>query len=155
MVYTTALRLLGRQDEAEDAAQETFVKAFERCEDLKGIENPGGWLRAVATNLSLNHLERHRKRWKLFSELENDEGQGIEETLAEPALDADAEGRRVLLEEAMLKLPEAQRVPLALFHFEDMAYEDIADRLGVSLGKVKTDMHRGRQSLRRLIGEDA
>ena len=154
MVYTTALRLLGREAEAEDVAQETFIKAFERAGDLAS-GNPGGWLRTVATNLSLNHLERHRKRWRLFSELESEDGQGLEETLAEPAGDPDAEGRRALLEELLLKLPEAQRVPLVLFHFEDMAYEDIADRLGVSLGKVKTDIHRGRAALRRILGEDA
>jgi RNA polymerase sigma-70 factor (ECF subfamily) len=56
-----------------------------------------------------------------------------------------------LLEAALHKLPDAQRVPLVLFHFDDMAYEDIAEKLGVSLSKVKTDIHRGRHALKRYL----
>lgn len=143
MVYTTALRLLGQEAEAEDAAQKAFLKAFERRAELKGMENPGGWLRTVTKNLCLNHLERHRKRWRSFTELE-------EETLSEPAPAARSES----LEQAVLELPDHQRVPLVLFHFNDMSYEDIARSTGASLAKVKTDIFRGREALRRILGED-
>lgn len=146
MVYTTALRLLGRESEAEDAAQDAFLKAFERFAEVSRMENPGGWLRTVTTNLCLNHLERRRRRWSLFSELE----EGFEEGLPEPESPAACPE----LERALLALPDHQRVPLALFHFDDMSYEDIAARLGVSLGKVKTDIFRGRAALRRALGED-
>lgn len=153
MVYTTALRLLGREVEAEDVAQETFLRAFERYGELAG-GNPGGWLRAVATNLSLNHLERHRKRWRLFSELESADGAGLDETLPAPPDDDAPEALRAALDQALLELPDAQRVPLVLFHFEDLSYEQIARRLGASLGKIKTDIHRGRLALRQTLGED-
>lgn len=152
MVYTTALRLLGREDEARDMAQEAFLKALERQEALAGHENPGAWLRTVTTNLCLNHLERHRGRWRLFSELESDDGAPFEDSLAAPA---PAEDRSAGLEPALLSLPDHQRVPLILFHFEDMPYEEIARRLGVSLGKVKTDIFRGRAALRKVLGEEA
>ncbi|HAH07561.1 MAG TPA: hypothetical protein DCM05_13755 [Elusimicrobia bacterium] len=145
MVYTTALRLLGQESEAEDAAQDAFLKAFERFEAVSAMENPGGWLRTVTTNLCLNHLGRHRRRWSLFSELE----EGFEEGL--PA--AEGLSRQNDLERALLALPDHQRVPLVLFHFESLSYEDIAGRLGVSLGKVKTDIFRGRAALRRALGE--
>jgi RNA polymerase sigma-70 factor (ECF subfamily) len=49
------------------------------------------------------------------------------------------------------KLPPAQRVPLVLYHFEDMSYEEIAARLRASLSKVKTDIHRGRETLRKKL----
>jgi len=55
------------------------------------------------------------------------------------------------LEEAVRRLPDHQRVPIVLFHFEDMSYQDIAVVLGVSLGKVKTDIHRGREALRKQL----
>jgi RNA polymerase sigma-70 factor (ECF subfamily) len=45
-------------------------------------------------------------------------------------------------------------VPLVLFHFEDASYQEIAEALGVSLGKIKTDIHRGREALRRVLGAD-
>ena len=50
------------------------------------------------------------------------------------------------LERALARLPDHQRVPIVLFHFEDRSYQDIAALLGVSLGKVKTDIHRGREA---------
>ncbi|TPW21401.1 MAG: ECF subfamily RNA polymerase sigma-24 factor [Elusimicrobia bacterium] len=147
MVYTTAYRLLGRAAEAEDASAEAFLKAFERFDSLKGSPAAGGWLKTVVTNQCLNHLSRHRARFKLFSELE-DEGAPFD--APEPAAAApdftDSE-----LEAAVAVLPDHQRVPLVLFHFEDRSYEDIAASLGVSLPKIKTDIFRARAALRRAL----
>ena len=56
-----------------------------------------------------------------------------------------------MLELAIRKLPDAQRVSLVLFHFQDMSYEEIAAKLGVTLAKVKSDIHRGRETLKKLI----
>ena len=67
------------------------------------------------------------------------------------AAEADDAARHDQLEEALRRLPDHQRVPLVLFHFEDASYQDIAETLGVSLGKVKTDIHRGREALRKLL----
>lgn len=63
----------------------------------------------------------------------------------------DEEDDQQALEAALTKLPEHQRVPLVLYHFEEQSYQQIADLLGVSLGKVKTDIHRGREALRKYI----
>jgi RNA polymerase sigma-70 factor (ECF subfamily) len=59
---------------------------------------------------------------------------------------------RAALEQAVRGLPDSQRVPLVLFHFEGASYQEIAETLSVSLAKVKTDIHRGREALRRLLG---
>src|SRR6266567_3812783 len=69
MVFSTAMRLLANATEAEDVAQEVFLKAFERFADLGQSPTAGGWLKTVATNMSLNHLTRYRARWSFFSEL--------------------------------------------------------------------------------------
>ncbi len=58
------------------------------------------------------------------------------------------------LERAIRRLPRHQRVPLVLFHFEQQSYAEIAQLLGVSLGKIKTDIHRGRETLRKLMVAD-
>jgi RNA polymerase sigma-70 factor, ECF subfamily len=147
MVYTTAVRLLASEAEAEDVSQDVFLKAFERFESLKDSPTAGGWLKTVATNLSLNHLTRHRARWKLFSELEK-EGEAFD--APEPATEA-PEFSDAALEAAVAALPDHQRVPLVLFHFEEKSYEDIAATLGVSLSKVKTDIFRARAALRRAL----
>ncbi|HNQ87073.1 MAG TPA: sigma-70 family RNA polymerase sigma factor [Verrucomicrobiota bacterium] len=156
MVFTTALRLVGNVAEAEDIAQETFLKAYAHFDELAASPTAGGWLKTVARNLSLNHLSRYRARWRFFSEMESEEHPERDPVDAVcPAEDlgqdrASAEQREVL-ELALQRLPESQRVPLVLFHFEELSYEEIAARLKVSLGKVKTDIHRGREALRRKL----
>jgi RNA polymerase sigma-70 factor (ECF subfamily) len=112
----------------------------------------------VATNLSINHLQRYRKRWRFFSELvhqeHDDEGEAREVEFAAPDTffaGLDSAERRAWVERALEKLPEHQRVPLVLFHFEDLPYEDIARQLGVSLSKVKTDILRGREALAKIL----
>ena len=55
----------------------------------------------------------------------------------------------MLIEHAVQQLPEKQRVPLVLFHFEEMDYSGIAERLGITLAKVKSDIHRGREALKK------
>lgn len=155
MVYATALRLLGRPADAEDVAQTVFLKAYEHFDQVGDSPTAAGWLKTVATNLCLNHLSRYRNRWRLFSEMVSTSAEGDQEQyewdLAGPpegdALD-DAE-RQAALDEALRALPSHQRVPLVLFHFDDMSYQDIADRLRVSLPKLKTDMHRGRLALKK------
>jgi RNA polymerase sigma-70 factor (ECF subfamily) len=155
MVFSTAMRLLGSEKDAEDIAQEVFLKAYERFGELSKSQTAGGWLKTVARNLSINHLSRYRARWRFFSEMATtDDGEQREVDWAAPEThDADlaASDRRRLLEDALRRLPESQRVPLVLFHFEGLPYEEIAARLRLSLAKVKTDIHRGRDALRRRL----
>jgi len=155
MVFTTAMRLLGRESDAEDIGQEVFLKAYERFGELSSSRTTGGWLKTVTRNLCLNHLSRYRGRWRFFSELTTgEEGDEREVEWAAPEThhqELDAADRRRLLEAALHKLPESQRVPLVLFHFDGMPYETIAARLGISLSKVKTDIHRGRDALKRRL----
>jgi RNA polymerase sigma-70 factor (ECF subfamily) len=156
MVYSTALRLVAKPAEAEDIAQEVFLKAYERFADLKDSPTAGGWLRTVARNMSLNHLTRYRARWSFFSEMT---GSGQEEDAPEIEFAAPQEldedlaraDRKELVDEALQKLPPAQRVPLVLYHVEGLKYEEIAAKLNVSLGKVKTDIFRGREALRKKL----
>ncbi len=152
MVFATAVRLLGRDSDAEDIAQTVFLRAFERFDEV--VENPAapGWLKTVTTNLCLNHLARHRSRWRLFSEMDPvREMPRLEERIALMA-SAPEEMERVdaqeRLERALRRLPDHQRVPLVLFHFDEMSYQAIAEALRVSLAKVKSDIHRGREALK-------
>lgn len=157
MVFGTAVRLLGDPSEAEDVAQTVFLRAFERFETLRSSPAVGGWLKTVATNLCLNHLKRVRSRYRLFSQQRagaGEAGPSFEESLASPssqAADLERRQEHARLERGIRQLPDHQRVPLVLFHFQHRSYGEIAAVLGVSLAKVKTDIHRGRLALRRLI----
>ena len=153
MGYAVAIRLLANVAEAEDVAQTVFLRAYERFEHLKAEPAVPGWLKTVTTNLCLNHLERYRARWRFFSEMDEDGGAPFEvvASAASPEAVLDQAERHAQLEAALRALPPHQRVPLVLFHFEHQACDDIARLLGVSVGKVRTDMHRGRLALRRWL----
>ena len=159
MVFATAVRLLGNPADAEDAAQTVFLRAFEHYGQLAGNPAAGGWLKTTARNVCLNHLSRYRARWRFFSEIDPDREtgeryeDGLESRVSRAIEDEDVD-RSERLERAIHHLPDAQRVPLVLFHFEELSYDEIVRTLGVSLAKVKTDIHRARQALRRLLTTD-
>jgi RNA polymerase sigma-70 factor (ECF subfamily) len=160
MVFATAVRLLGNPVDAEDVSQTVFLKAYERFEQIGSSPSAAGWLKTVATNICLNHLSRYRSRWRLFSEMRRDDDDGgeagFEATVAAdtalPGDEMDTRERQERLEHAVRQLPDHQRLPLVLFHFEQQSYQAIADLLGISLAKVKTDIHRGREALRSRLG---
>lgn len=156
MVYSTAVRLIGNETQAEDIAQEVFIKAHEHFDNLRSSPTAGGWLKTVATNLSINHIQRYKKRWTFFSDIVHKDDEGGEKEVEFAAPDTffsgvDSSERREWVERALEKLPEHQRVPLVLYHFEDMPYEDIARKTRVSLSKVKTDILRGREALAKIL----
>lgn len=157
MVFSTAVRLTGNEAQAEDIAQETFLKAYENYSKLAGSPSVGGWLKTVATNLSINHLQRYRNRWRFFSEFRRPDDGGDDEPEVEFAAEetffagVEADERRAWVEQALEQLPQHQRVPLVLYHFEDLPYDEIARKLGVSLAKVKTDILRARAALAKVL----
>jgi RNA polymerase sigma-70 factor (ECF subfamily) len=153
MVYATAVRLLGRPADAEDVAQTVFLKAFEHFDGLAGNPSVPGWLKTVTLRLCFNHLARYRRRWRFFSEEAGADRTASPDERADEALQRT--DRDAALERAIRRLPDAQRVPLVLFHFEGQSYQEIAGALGVSLGKIKTDIHRARQALRKELSSDA
>jgi RNA polymerase sigma-70 factor, ECF subfamily len=159
MVFSTAMRLLANETEAEDISQEVFIRAYDRFNELCNSPTAGGWLKTVARNLSLNHLSRYRARWRFFSEIFSRDDDTGEELPHDFPADATSGGdeelaaseRREIVERALQSLPPTQRVPLVLYHFDELSYEEISEKLGVSLGKVKTDIFRGREALRRKL----
>ena len=145
MVFSTASRLSGNDKQAEDISQEVFLRAYEHFAQLRGSPTAGGWLKTVATNLTLNHLRRYRSRWR-----SNDDSSDPDLTGSQPdtlLADLSAEERRVLIDAALRKLPEHQRLPLVLYHFGELSYDEIAIKLHASLAKVKTDIRRARAAL--------
>jgi RNA polymerase sigma-70 factor (ECF subfamily) len=151
MVFGTAVRLLGREADAEDVAQEVFLRALERFGEVGESPTAAGWLKTVTTNLCLNHLSRYRARWQFFGELDAAaSGRAVGRPADALSSLEDAE-RRDRLESGLRALPDHQRVPLVLFYFEQMRYQAIADALGVSLAKVKSDIHRGRETLKQQL----
>jgi RNA polymerase sigma-70 factor (ECF subfamily) len=158
MVFSTAARLAGNEAQAQDIAQEVFIRAYAHFADLRASVTAGGWLKTVTTNLTINYLNRYRKRWRFFSEM-----QPASEDADAEAADLDweapdtvlaelsAEQRCGIVDAALKQLPDHQRLPLVLFHFEELSYQEIAIKLNVSLPKIKTDIRRARAALLPLL----
>jgi RNA polymerase sigma-70 factor (ECF subfamily) len=156
MVFSTAARITGRDGPAEDIAQQVFLKAYENYEQLRTSQAAGGWLKTVARNLALNHATRYRRRWRFFSEMRTDDDDDAEMDIPQPeadgtGIDLDADVRRSIVADALQKLPDHRRLPLVLYHFEEMSYDEIAKQLGVSLPKVKIDIMRARSALAKIL----
>ncbi len=170
MVFATARRLTASDATAQDITQDVFLKAWEHFDSLRERVGAGGWLKTVTLRLSLNHLNRYRRRWRFFSEMlpsggaaaGGSEQDGSEseiefavETLDTVFADLEETQRDERVRASLTRLPDAQRIPLVLFHYEERSYQQIAEDLQVSVAKVKTDILRGRLALAKLLqGQD-
>lgn len=157
MVYTTAVRILGNEADAQDIAQEVFLRAYKHYDSISKSKAAGGWLKTVTRNLCINHFTRYRNRWTTFTDQYRKQGEeGAEGEILLPEdessrVDLDNLDRSEIISNALNALPEKQRVPLVLFHFESLSYEEIASQMKVSLSKTKTDISRGRQALKKVL----
>jgi RNA polymerase sigma-70 factor, ECF subfamily len=156
MVFSTAARLTGNDAQAEDISQQAFLKAYENFEQLRTSPTAGGWLKTVVTRMAFNHIYRYRNRWRLFSDLpkQDEEGEETEPDFAAPdtlLAELDTAERFAHIERELARLPPHQRIPLVLYHFDDLSYVQIAEQLGISLAKVKTDILRGRVALTKAL----
>ncbi|HEY1899218.1 MAG TPA: sigma-70 family RNA polymerase sigma factor [Steroidobacteraceae bacterium] len=164
MVFASARRLTASDATAQDITQDVFLKAWEHFASLRERVGAGGWLKTVTLRLSLNHLSRYRRRWRFFSELSPAKGASDQDIgdadveFAVSTLDTVLAGledaqRDARVRAALSQLPDAQRIALVLFHYEERSYQQIAADLEHSLAKVKSDILRGRIGLARLLQE--
>jgi RNA polymerase sigma-70 factor (ECF subfamily) len=147
-VFTLALRLTGRREEAQDVLQDTMMKLFDRIAEFRGDSPFWGWLRQIAVNEALMLL---RRRGRLLTEGEFDEAalSDAEQLLPPRAADAAILGR------ALAGLPGATRSVLWLYHAEGYTHEEIAAAMGKSLSFSKSQLARGTRRLRALLNLDA
>jgi len=146
---TLALRLLTNREEAEEAVQDAFVRAFRSLGRFRGDSQFPTWFYRILYNVAMSALKRRGK----MQHLQYEDEHGIE--LDQPPEDtgdllAGLQQRQMveMVEEELRRQPERYRVVLTLFYVQEMKYEEIAAVLGLPLGTVKTLLFRGRESLR-------
>ena len=156
MVFNTAFRLLANVAEAEDISQEVFLLLWKHFPDKVEPKTTSGWLKVVTRNLCLNHLQRYRARWVTFTDLSYEDCEGGRRTLEfVDSKNTDTAGfaadQHELIARLLATLTADQRAVFQLCHFEDLDYAEVALRLKVSLGKIKTDAFRARATLRKRL----
>jgi RNA polymerase sigma-70 factor, ECF subfamily len=141
MVYRTALRLLGRPEDAQDAAQEVFLRLHRHWWRLRSRADVAPWLYRVTVNVC---RDIGRKR---HAEVPVEEA-GLAEA---PSADPERAQRASLLERALARLPEKERLALVLREMEGLATSEVAAALGSAEGTVRSQISRARLRLREML----
>jgi RNA polymerase sigma-70 factor (ECF subfamily) len=149
-VAAVVLGMLG-EDEAEDVAQEVFIRCHRSLDQFRGEAQLSTWLTRIAINLCLDRL-RARKRWHLrFLHLDTEEGRAREPALdGEAALDARERGR--LVRRAVHRLKPEWRAVVVLRWLQGLSTEETAQQLGIPYGTVLSRLSRAMEALRRELG---
>ncbi|MDZ7338500.1 MAG: sigma-70 family RNA polymerase sigma factor [candidate division KSB1 bacterium] len=155
-VMATCVRMLGNREDAEDAAQEVFVKAFDALPRFDPRAKFSTWLYRVATNHCLNVLRARRVRRVLpleRSALEPDGYFGSAQRDPAPGPDGDLEReeRGRALWKAIDSLPESQKVATVLARFGNLSYAEIAEVMETSVSAVESILHRAKRRLYRQL----
>jgi RNA polymerase sigma-70 factor (ECF subfamily) len=145
-VYGAVLRVLRNPTLAEDVTQEAFLRAYRAREGFRGDAAVRSWLYRIGTNLALNAVTR-RKEYPRETLPEPDPAEGALHHIEREEL-------REQVRAAVESLPQKLRAPLVLREWEELSYQEIADRLGLRLNTVRTRILRARRSVKqKLEGE--
>lgn len=155
-LFRVALSLLGNPSEAEEAAQETFVQIFRHLERFRGGSSLYTWACRICINLCLRRKERAGRSQKREFSLNDVEIPDRIEALIEAETPEDELVRKELagyIRQEMRTLPEDYQAVLVLREMDGLSYEKIAESLGISMGTVKSRVHRGRLLLKERLKE--
>jgi len=148
-LYRIALGYLRQNEDALDVVQEVFVKAFQAAGRWDGSADAGPWLSRITVNLSIDRWRRNRRRGQTFSPLvEGDHLEVLKDSRPGPERGVERREAQARLERALAELPERQRAVVVLRHYQDLSLEEIAGTLGMSLGTVKSSLHRALHRMR-------
>ena len=153
MVFNVAYRLTGNRGDAEDLAQDTFVRAYRAMATFDATRPLAPWLKRITTNACLNWLEMQKARPQTTaSDLVTADGaEDPLETFPDPGGTPEQQLAGIeqsqQLRTALTRLPARYRVMIELRHYQDLSYEEIAAALNVPVSTVKSDLFRARKKL--------
>lgn len=143
-VYNLAYRMLGSPAEAEEAAQETFVRVYQRLATYDPQQKLSSWVLAIASHYCIDRLRRRRL---VSLPLDEAPAQEAAEPAEAPELALLAQERECEIQTLLASLPEAYRLVLVLRYWQDLSYEEMARLLGTSESAVKARLHRAREMM--------
>lgn len=139
-VFNVCYRMTHERREAEDLAQETFLRVYSRLEmfDLEREFSP--WVRRAAANLCLNHLEAQKITTELDDERDADKSE-------QPEAAYETRERDDLIRRAIISLPANYRAVVELRHYQELSYDEIAAEMNIPVSDVKSHLFRARKIL--------
>jgi len=152
-VYTIAYKLLKNSEDAQDAAQEAFVKAYSKLDTFRGEAKFSAWLYKLTSNCCVDALRRRREELSLTTESKEGEITELEipDLRQNPELVLEKKELREAVRENLERLPAEYRRALILRELGELSYAEIAEELSVDIGTVKSRIFRARKKLHRLL----
>ena len=158
-IYNYVWRMISNREDAEDLAQEVFVRAFKAIKTFRRESNLRTWLYRIAMNLCVDKYRRAGLEKQYFVSLEHKQQGEDGESVAFDLPDTTHDPQRVFeqtelqaeIQKALSKLPEKLRSAVLLFDLEGMSYDEIADAIGCPVGTVKSRIFNARVQLRRIL----
>ena len=149
-VYNLTYRMLGSAEDAEDASQEIFLRAYTRLASFDRQRRFSTWLLSVGSNYCIDRLRRRRFSWVTL----DDTAFALPSKERSPeriALDHEQQG---IVQRALQQLPENYRMVTVLRYWSDLSYEEIAKVTGLPESTIKTRLHRARHMLAKALGPE-
>ncbi|MET3730235.1 RNA polymerase sigma-70 factor (ECF subfamily) [Fictibacillus halophilus] len=154
-IYRHCFRMVGNGHEAEDLAQETFLRAYRNIGKYNSEYKFSTWIFRIATNLCIDRLRKKKPDYYLDAEVPGTEGATMysqlssEEPLPEEVVTENEEWNELQAE--IMKLPEKYRTAILLKYVEDLSLEEISKIMDIPVPTVKTRIHRGREALKKVF----
>lgn len=149
-VYWHVRRILIDHDDSNDVVQNTFLKIWQNLEKFREDSKLFTWIYRIATNESINFLNKKRSRFII--PIVNIEKQLSESLTVDPYFTGDAIKRK--LQQAILKLPQKQRIVFNMKYYEELKYEDMAQILDTSVGALKASYHIAVKKIEKFLQGD-
>lgn len=157
MVFNVAYRMLRNREDAEDAAQESFLRAFNAIDTFRKEAKFSSWLYRIVSNVCLSHMSRGHAQ-QAFLEIENGEVVAAHPELSDRSSNPEeivsqedfAENVRSLI----VRLAPQYRAVITLYYLQDLSYAEIAEILSLPMGTVKTHLYRAKDMLKRAVLEN-
>ncbi len=149
-VYNLAYRMLGSAEEAEDASQEIFLRAYTRLSSFDQARRFSTWLLSIGSNYCIDRLRRRRYTWMTL----DDVAFTLPSTERGPERSALDQERRAAVQRALQRLPENYRLVTVLRYWQDLSYDEIARVTGLTESAIKTRLHRARHMLAEALGPE-
>lgn len=153
-VFNVCYRLTGERREAEDMAQEAFIRAYQRLRTFDPARPFGPWMRRVAANVCLNQLQTKRPAvFSLDDETDTRAASLPADETGDPGIAHERRANANAIQSALLALPAHYRAVVELCHFQEMSYAEASATLRLPVSDVKSHLYRARQTLAKRLGQ--
>lgn len=149
-VYNLAYRMLGSAEDAEDASQEIFLRAYTRLASFDRQRRFSTWLLSIGSNYCIDRLRRRRFAWMTL----DDAAFALPSKERSPERIALDHEQQAIIQRALQQMPEHYRMVTVLRYWSDLSYEEIASVTGLPESTIKTRLHRARHMLAKALGPE-